>query len=218
MTPVRARDHGERSSQSFGRSTSDRALKCPSIPSGTTGSLSIVDITFGRPDARQVLLASSDAHGGDQPAARQADHAKRSIGLCLVLSPNLRARSKPGASVRLRVVRVGVVLHEGLERLAGRFVDHPSLDHDSALQADVERDRIEPRRIGDFDARGEIRLSLGWDGNDLIASSLGQADQPIAAFLVRGGLDAVESMDGKLGRSVATRSERRPVACRFPCP
>ena len=41
-------------------------------------------------NARQVLLASADVHGGDQPATRQADHTKRSIGLRLILSPNPR--------------------------------------------------------------------------------------------------------------------------------
>ena len=43
---------------------------------------------------------------------------------------------------------------------AGQFVGDFPFDHDSALQADVQCDRIEPGGVGDLLRRGEIGLAV----------------------------------------------------------
>ena len=151
--------------------------------------------------ARQVSRASSDIDGGDQSATGKSDHAIRSIGFGRIATPKVRTVEARCVG-NVRVVAVGVVFDERLERLPRLLIGDATFDHDAAFQADIKRHRIDPRRIRDFDARCQIRLSLGRHGNDVIAVSFGQTDQSITALTVRRRLNASKSVDGKLGRLI----------------
>ena len=155
-----------------------------------------------------IGLARPD-HSPDDRSTRQPDQAVAPIRLALVSiliakSRCVDAAAEFGGRLGKRVVEEGEIMEPG--PCDGRpclLIRELALDPDPPVQADLDRDGPDPRRVGHGDILHEIGLIIVGHDQQLVSMALGKSRQTEPALGIGAGLEALDADEIGAGEAEA---------------